>query len=102
MAIESRSTVKKVSFWGSPPASFFQDPPPFSLRQTAGDPPGQVRVIGSSGSTKTVSGSCGCTRMGKPKSEGSPLAMERQVRPWSSLRTTPMPGRSGKPPWFCK
>jgi len=31
---------------------------------------------------------------GKPKSEGSP-AIERQVWPWSSLRRTPMPGRSG-------
>ncbi len=50
-SIASRSTVKYVSFFGKPVVSRFQDSPPFSLRQTAGTPPGQVRVIGSSGST---------------------------------------------------
>ena len=33
--------------------------------------------IGVSGTTYTVSASCGCTTSGKPKSDGSPLAIER-------------------------
>ena len=46
--------------------------------------------------------------MGKSKSDGKPLAIDRHERPWSSLRNTPMSGRgppgpvhSAHPPWFC-
>jgi hypothetical protein len=51
MSIASHSTVNWLSFLGKPFAGFFQEPPPFSLRQTAGAPSGHVRVIGMSGST---------------------------------------------------
>lgn len=51
MSMPSRKTVKKLSFFGNPSASRFRAPPPFSLRQTAGAPPGQVRVTGVSGIT---------------------------------------------------
>ncbi len=50
--------------------------------------------------TWVVGGAAAIPKRGKPKSEGSPSAMDRQVWPWSSLRRTPMPGRSGQPPWF--
>src|SRR5437867_3143568 len=43
--------------------------------------------------TYTVSASCGWTTIGKPKSDGRPSAIECHVLPWSSLRSTPMPGR---------
>ena len=95
-SIASRSTVNQASFFGRPSVSRCHFSPAFSLRHTAGRAPGQVRVAGSSGRTYTVFASCGCTTIGKPKSLGNPLAMLFQLRPPSSLRSTPSDGSSSK------
>ena len=66
------------------------------VRQTAAWPSGIVRPCpGSSGMTKNVSRSCGCTAAAKPNSVGSPSVISVQVRPPSSLTGACRRGSAG-------
>ena len=79
---------------GSPSASSVHDPPPSRVRCTRSRPPGGTRSMSAtSGTTHAVPGVRGEARTGKPKSAGSPPAMERQETPASSVAKTPK--------WFC-
>ena len=90
-AIAWRSTVKKHPTCGSPSRMAFQLCPSSRDRQTAAAASGGKRPAVSPfrGSVQIVSGSRGCTRIGKPKVEGSPLVMSSQRRPPSAERQTP-------------
>jgi hypothetical protein len=82
----SRITAAK-KWSGSPAADGVQVVPASDERHTRARPPGGIRSLSAvSGKTKTVSGSCGWTTIGKPKSAGRPSAMEIHWPPASSDR----------------